>query len=173
MACDLIVHTLSRRQAVGAVMAGPMRFGCALGQPGQVVLKREGDGASPIGAWRCERVFYRADRRQRPRTQLPCRPLAPDSGWCDAPDDRNYNRYVTLPYAASAEAMWREDGLYDIVVVLSHNRRPRVRGHGSAIFVHCARSGLSPTAGCLALRADHLARVLTVLDARSRVVFTG
>ena len=51
--------------------------------------------------------------------------------------------------------MWREDELYDIVVILAHNDDPPVPGKGSAIFLHCAKPGYPPTEGCVALaRAD-------------------
>ncbi len=93
-------------------------------------------------------------------TSLPVKPISRDDGWCDAPADRNYNRPVRLPYAASAEAVWRADRLYDIVVVLSHNTRPRVRGSGSAIFLHVAKPGYAPTEGCIALRREHLLALL-------------
>ena len=81
-------------------------------------------------------------------------------GWCDAPADRNYNRPVRLPYAASAERLWREDELYDVVVILNYNVRPRSRGRGSAIFMHVARPGYAPTEGCIALARGHLLRLL-------------
>ena len=77
--------------------------------------------------------------------------MRPDEGWCDAPADRNYNRSVKHPYRASAERLWRADGLYDVLVVLDYNERPRVRGRGSAIFVHVARPDYAPTEGCIAL----------------------
>jgi L,D-peptidoglycan transpeptidase YkuD (ErfK/YbiS/YcfS/YnhG family) len=90
--------------------------------------------------------------------------LTPAMGWCDDPDHADYNRPVTLPHPAGHEVMWRDDGLYDVVVVLGHNDDPPVPGRGSAIFLHCARPdpdgphGLHPTAGCVALpRADLLA----------------
>jgi L,D-peptidoglycan transpeptidase YkuD (ErfK/YbiS/YcfS/YnhG family) len=52
----------------------------------------------------------------------------------------------------------RADHLYDLVIVTGYNERPRVKGKGSAIFVHLARPGLTPTEGCIALeRADLLA----------------
>lgn len=105
-------------------------------------------------------VLYRADRIQRPRTALPVRAMGRRDGWCDAPSDRNYNRPVRLPYRASAEEMWRSDGLYDIVVVLDHNTRPRIRNAGSAIFMHVARPGFEPTAGCVALNRAALLHVL-------------
>jgi L,D-peptidoglycan transpeptidase YkuD (ErfK/YbiS/YcfS/YnhG family) len=35
--------------------------------------------------------------------------------------------------------MWREDHLYDLVLVLGYNDDPVVPGKGSAIFLHLAR----------------------------------
>ena len=98
-----------------------------------------------------------------PRTSLPARPVRPDQGWCDAAGDRNYNRPVRHPYPASAERLWRHDALYDLVVVLGYNDRPRVHGRGSAIFLHVAQPGYAPTEGCVALRRDHLVRLLAAL----------
>lgn len=114
-----------------------------------------------MGAFRLEAVLYRPDRVQRPRTGLPLAVIATTDGWCDAVGDRNYNRKVAHPYPASAEALWRADGLYDVVVVLAHNRRPRVRGRGSAIFLHVARPGHLPTEGCIALARPDLLRLLS------------
>jgi len=120
--------------------------------------------------WRPVLVLYRADRMKRPRTLLPVRPLEPDDGWCDAIGDRNYNRPVRHPYPAGAERLWREDALYDLIVVLDHNRRPRVQGAGSAIFMHVARPGYRPTEGCIALARQHLLLVLAGAAPGTRVV---
>ena len=114
-------------------------------------------------------VLYRADRIRRPSTGLPVRSIGRSDGWCDAAGDRNYNRLVRHPYPASAERLWRADGLYDIVVVLDHNRVPRVRGAGSAIFMHVAGPGYPPTAGCIALQREHLLRLLRRVRPGSRV----
>ncbi len=127
-------------------------------------MKREGDGATPIGRFAVRQAFYRADRLKRPGTRLPLRPLRADDGWCDAPQDRNYNRYVRHPYRASAERLWRADHLYDLIVVIGHNDRPRVRGRGSAVFIHVAAPGLAPTAGCIALRLADLVRLVRRLS---------
>jgi L,D-peptidoglycan transpeptidase YkuD (ErfK/YbiS/YcfS/YnhG family) len=133
-----------------------MNLPCALGRSGRRARKREGDGATPVGRWRLLYVLYRSDRVLRPATGLPVKPIGRSDGWCDAPADPNYNRPVRLPYPASAESLWRADGLYDLVVVLSHNHVPRVRGAGSAIFMHLARPGYRPTEGCIALRRAHM-----------------
>jgi L,D-peptidoglycan transpeptidase YkuD (ErfK/YbiS/YcfS/YnhG family) len=132
------------------------------------VRKREGDGATPIGQWRVREVLYRPDRVRRPATPLPVRAMRRHDGWCDAAADRNYNRLVRLPYAASAEPLWRQDALYDVVVVLGYNDA-RVRGRGSAIFLHVARPGYAPTEGCIALARAHVLRLLERLGARAAI----
>lgn len=154
------VRGLSCQQTFGTLTLGQMTVRCAMGRSGRRTRKREGDGATPIGRWRLVEVFYRADRVARPLSRLPVRPLQPASGWCDAAADRNYNRLVRHPYAASAERLWRDDSVYDIVVVTSHNQQPRVRGGGSAIFMHIASDGYRPTEGCIALSERDMRLVL-------------
>ena len=106
------------------------------------------------------RVLWRSDRLARPVTALPTAPIAPEDGWSDDPDDPAYNRPVAHPHAFSAERMWRDDELYDVVVVLAHNDAPAVPGLGSAIFLHCAKPGLPPTEGCVAVAREDLLAVL-------------
>src|SRR5262245_3558866 len=96
----VIVGALSGWATRGSLRLGNLNLSCALGRSGRRVLKREGDGATPIGWWPALEVLYRADRVRRPRTALPARRIRPGDGWCDAPADRNYNRPVQCPYAA-------------------------------------------------------------------------
>ncbi len=136
---------------------------CALGKGGvkPAADKREGDGASPLGVWPIRRVYWRPDRGVAPLTELPVMPMAQDDGWCDAPGDPAYNRPVKLPYPASAETLWREDELYDLMVVLGHNDDPPVSPLGSAIFLHLARPDYAPTEGCVALIREDLVELLS------------
>ena len=134
------------------------RVRCALGPAGIRGDKREGDGATPTGRFAMRRVLWRADRLPQPQTPLPIASIQPDDGWCDDPADPSYNRQVRLPYPASAEQLWRDDALYDVIVVLGHNDDPPRPGHGSAIFLHVARPDYAATEGCVALAlADLLA----------------
>lgn len=169
----LIVRVIGRSATRGWLEIGGRRYRCALGRGGVKAGKREGDGATPAGAWRLVEVRWRPDHGRRPRSGLPTRGLRRGDGWCDAPSDRNYNRPVRHPYPASAEQLWREDHLYDIVVVLDHNRHPRVRGHGSAVFMHLARLGYEPTEGCIALGARDMRIVLGAARLGTRVVVGG
>ena len=134
-------------------------------------VKREGDGASPRGAFRLRGGYFRPDRfGVRPASPLPLRAIRPDDGWCDAKTDRRYNCPIRLPSPTSAESMWREDGLYDLVLDLDHNRGPIRPGAGSAIFMHIAREGFKPTEGCVALRPADLRRLLRRLGPKTRIV---
>jgi len=160
--------TADRHGAVVDWGAGPRR--AAIGLPGIAMKGGEGDGITPIGAFPVREIFYRADRIPNPDTKLPLRAIEKDDGWCDAPDDPNYNRPVKLPYPASAEQMWRQDHLYDLVVVIGHNDDPVVPGKGSAIFMHLAKPDYSPTQGCVALAYDDLLAAIEQLEPGDQVV---
>ena len=142
----------------------------ALGRGGIRTLKREGDGGTPAGRFAVRQVFYRADRLSRPRTLLPLRAIRSDDGWCEEPADRNYNRLVRLSPRSAADRLKREDHLYDLVLVLGYNDRPRAKGRGSAIFIHLARPGYAPTAGCIALSCHDLLMLLRQVRPRTEIV---
>jgi L,D-peptidoglycan transpeptidase YkuD (ErfK/YbiS/YcfS/YnhG family) len=144
----------------------------ALGRSGILALKREGDGGTPLGSFLVRQVLYRADRMQRPRTLLPLRAIDAHDGWCEDPTDRNYNRLVKLSGDSNADHLKRDDHLYDLVLVLGYNDRPRVRGRGSAIFMHLARLGFASTAGCIALERRDLLMLLAGLRRGARIVVT-
>jgi L,D-peptidoglycan transpeptidase YkuD (ErfK/YbiS/YcfS/YnhG family) len=148
----------------GLVVAGNVAAPCALGRTGLTARKREGDGATPIGAFALLSVLYRPDRVARPATALPVEALRPDDGWCDDPADRRYNRPVRLPCPARHEKLWRDDSLYDVVVVLDFNLAPPMPGRGSAIFLHLARPGFAPTEGCVAIALAAMRRLLAQAD---------
>jgi L,D-peptidoglycan transpeptidase YkuD (ErfK/YbiS/YcfS/YnhG family) len=167
---QLVVRGLRASATRGILQCGEMTFPCALGRSGVAALKREGDGATPLGQFVLLVVFYNPAMISRPKTALPLRPIRPSDGWCDAPADRNYNRPVRLPYRSSAENLWRSDGLYDLVVVLDYNIAPRMRQRGSAIFMHVARPGFSPTEGCIALRRGDLLRLLACVQPGIKLV---
>jgi L,D-peptidoglycan transpeptidase YkuD (ErfK/YbiS/YcfS/YnhG family) len=166
---QLIVRALSGASQRGILTFGNLRMTCVLGRSGRRALKREGDGATPIGRFAVRQVFYRPDKVRRPQTRVPVVGLRASDGWCDDPKDRNYNRHVRHPYPASAEHLWRPDGLYDLVVVIGHNDRPRVRGRGSAVFIHVAAPDRAPTAGCIGLRRRDLRRLLARMSSASAV----
>jgi L,D-peptidoglycan transpeptidase YkuD (ErfK/YbiS/YcfS/YnhG family) len=150
--------------ADGVLDLGSRRVRCALGKAGvrRAADKREGDGSSPAGVWPIRRVLYRPDKGGPPKTALPAAPIARDDAWSDDPTDAAYNRPVKLPHPGSFEKLWRDDGLYDLVVVLGHNDDPPVAGMGSCIFLHLARPGYLPTEGCVVVTREDLEELLAV-----------
>ena len=148
---------------------GAQSWPCAIGRSGVRETKVEGDGATPAGCWPIRELFYRPDRLARPETVFPCSALRPEDGWCDAPDDPRYNRPVGLPYEARHERLWRDDEIYDCILVLGYNDDPVVPGVGSAIFLHVARPDFAPTEGCVALRRADLLDFLSAAEADTRV----
>jgi L,D-peptidoglycan transpeptidase YkuD (ErfK/YbiS/YcfS/YnhG family) len=143
----------------GLLLFAGKAYPCALGRGGISAFKREGDGATPLGRMRVLGGYQRTDRMGRLASPLELKPIGRNDGWCDEPRDRNYNRPVRLPYPASSERMCRDDGLYDICIVLDHNIAVRKRFGGSAIFFHVAKDGLRPTEGCIALPLDVMKKI--------------
>jgi L,D-peptidoglycan transpeptidase YkuD (ErfK/YbiS/YcfS/YnhG family) len=156
----LHVHAINDATSRAVLQVGEVSFPCFIGRTGKTFLKREGDGKSPIGAWKIQRGFFRADRMQRLLGDHLQRPLGKTDGWCDDAASGLYNRHVKLPLHRSHETMWREDGAYDVVFPTDHNHRPRIRGVGSAIFLHLTRPGVECTAGCVAVSADDMRKIL-------------
>ena len=149
----------------GLLHAGGRTIPCSIGKGGLIAAadKKEGDGASPIGSWPIRGVLLRPDRVALPAgLQLPWRWIRPDDGWSDGADDPAYNRPVRHPHGFSAERLWRDDGLYDVIVVLGHNDAPAMPGAGSAIFWHCRRDGAA-TEGCVAIARQDLIALLPEL----------
>ena len=154
----LTVYPLERSR--GILRFEDREYPCALGCNDVQNTKREGDGATPAGIFFLRQVFYRADRLPPPTSGLPVRVPGPNDGWCDDPGHRDYNRFVRLPFEASHEALWREDNLYDVIVVVGHNDDPPHPGLGSAIFIHCATKDFAPTQGCVVLAREALVELL-------------
>ena len=154
----------------GWLVAGPLALPVALGRGGIKANKREGDGGTPRGVFRLRRLWWRGDRHPVPATALPVYRIRPDDGWCEDPTDRHYNRPVKVPAGSNADRLARADQLYDFIIELDHNTRPRIAGRGSAVFIHVARPHFAPTAGCVALRLDVLRRLLARLGPHTKII---
>lgn len=151
----------------GRLQIGGASVTCAIGRAGIRHRKREGDGATPAGRFACLQGFFKADCTPRPSARLPLRPIKRDMGWCDDPQAASYNRAIRLPARIGHETLWRDDGLYDLVIVIDYNFSRRAKYRGSAIFLHCARPGFAPTEGCIALAPDVWRRLLPRLSRRA------
>jgi L,D-peptidoglycan transpeptidase YkuD (ErfK/YbiS/YcfS/YnhG family) len=158
------------RPSQGWLFAGRFTAPVALGRAGIKADKREGDGGTPRGRFRPLRLWWRPDRLPRPRSLLPVRPIGPNDAWCEDPRDRRYNRPFRRAANEDGDRLARDDHLYDLIIEIDHNTRPRIAGRGSAVFIHLARPKFAPTAGCVALRLRDLKVLLRRLSPNTRVL---
>jgi len=166
----LQVRPRPRNRAQGWLAAGPHAIPVALGRAGIRANKREGDGGTPRGDFRLVRLWYRADRHPRPATLLPVRRITRDVAWSEDVRDRRYNRPFRRGADEAGDRLWRDDQLYDFIIEIDHNTRPRVAGRGSAVFIHVARPGFRPTAGCIALTLPRLRWLLSRVGPNTTIV---
>lgn len=166
---NLKLHTRPGNRRQGWLLAGPGPIKVAIGRTGIQANKREGDGATPAGRYRLVRLWWRADRMPRPRTLLPARAITAADGWCEDPGDRRYNRPVRMRRGAPGDRLRRTDALYDLIIEIDHNQRPRIAGRGSAVFIHIARADFTPTAGCVSMPAATLRRLLARLGPQTTI----
>jgi L,D-peptidoglycan transpeptidase YkuD (ErfK/YbiS/YcfS/YnhG family) len=154
----------------GWLTGGGLAIPVALGRGGILANKREGDGGTPRGTFHPRQLWWRADRHNRPRTLLPARPIEPEDAWCEDPSDRHYNRPLRLEPDRGGDRLIRADHLYDFIVEIDHNTRPRIAGRGSAVFLHLARENYGPTAGCVSMTKTAMLRLLRRLSPKTRIV---
>jgi L,D-peptidoglycan transpeptidase YkuD (ErfK/YbiS/YcfS/YnhG family) len=168
----LIVQADTAEGSLGWATLGERRWRCTVGAGGIREDKVEGDSATPVGEFPLRRIYYRNDLLVLPKVALPARPISKHDGWCDDPRSPSYNKLVHIPNEWGAEKMWREDGLYDLVVVVGYNDDPPEGEWGSAIFLHIARDDYAGTQGCVAFSRNDLLELLPLLtrDTRLRVL---
>lgn len=138
-----------------------MKIKACIGKEGfvEAFKKTEGDNKTPLGEFPIRHILYRQDRLSL-FTDINHNPLKPEDGWCDDPEDENYNKQVVIPYKARAENLFRDDNIYDVIVILGFNDDPVVKYKGSAIFFHIARDGYLPTRGCVAVSKSDMIDLL-------------
>lgn len=151
---------------------GDLRLPCRIGKMGFIdgALGQEGDSKTPLGQYHLRFGLYRKDRLPAPNSALTFWPLSPNDGWCDDPKDPAYNRFIRTPFPASHETLWREDGAYDIILVISHNDSPPQAGKGSAVFIHIAQPDDRKTLGCIAFAPEDMIRLLPNLSPDMKII---
>ena len=77
---------------------------------------------------------------------------------------------MRLDREQSGDRLRRDDHLYDFIVEIDHNSAPRIKGRGSAVFLHLARENFSPTAGCVSMTKATMLRLLARLGPKTKIV---
>ncbi|MDN5005967.1 L,D-transpeptidase [Bradyrhizobium sp. GCM10027634] len=154
----------------GWLTAGSLTIPVALGRGGILANKREGDGGTPRGSFRPRQLWWRGDRHSRPKTFLPARIITGTDAWCEDPDDRHYNRWIRRGVGEGGDRLKRVDHLYDFIIEIDHNTRPRIAGRGSAVFLHLARDNFGPTAGCVSMTKSAMRHLLRLIGPGTKII---
>ena len=147
-----------------------IKYRCAIGKSGFTTNKREGDGCTPIGTYKINEILYRNDKIKKINTNIKTRKIQLTDGWCDDPKHILYNQMIRFPFDHTAEHLYRNDNLYDILCVLNHNQNPIVPEMGSAIFIHIAKKSYAPTEGCIALKQVELLDIISAINKDTKIV---
>ncbi|WP_164933950.1 L,D-transpeptidase family protein [Bradyrhizobium guangzhouense] len=154
----------------GWLTAGNLTIPVALGRGGILANKREGDGGTPRGSFRPRQLWWRGDRHNRPGTFLLARIITDADAWCEDPSDRHYNQWIRRGQGEGGDRLKRADHLYDFIIEIDHNTRPRIAGRGSAVFLHLARDNFGPTAGCVSMTKAAMLHLLRRIGPRTRII---
>jgi L,D-peptidoglycan transpeptidase YkuD (ErfK/YbiS/YcfS/YnhG family) len=149
-------------------VAGP--WTARVGRSGLSERKREGDGATPTGAYALGRVVYGVAPDPGLRTAY--HRLVCGDWWDEDPRSPTYNtfRHVACgarpPFGGASEALWRATVAYRELAVIDYNMSPVRAGRGSAIFLHASTG--SATNGCVSLPPRRLLWLLRRLRPAAR-----
>ncbi len=145
------------------------RIKCAVGKRGIGKKIREGDLITPKGTFKIKLILYRRDKIKKINTVLKKIPIKKNMGWCDDPKSKKYNQLITSFNKFSYEKLYREDDIYDIILVLNYNMNPVKKKRGSAIFIHVAKKNYKKTEGCVAIKKNELLKIIKNLKTNSKI----
>ena len=146
-----------------------LKLRCSLGKAGIKKKIKEGDKITPRGVFKIIKLYYRADKIGKIKTQIRKIKIKKKIGWCDDPRSVFYNKQIKLPNKFSHEKLYRNDNLYDLILVLNYNMNPIVKNKGSAIFIHVAKNNYQPTHGCIGLKKIDLLTILKKIKKNEKV----
>ena len=142
------------------------KFKCCIGRNGTASKKREGDYKTPIGKYKIGKLYYRADRVQKPETNLKVRIIKKTMGWCNDPTHKLYNQEVTIKNKIKCEKLFRKDHKYDYFIIIEYNTKITLPNKGSAIFLHLTKN-YRPTAGCVALSKKDFLILIKIINKKT------
>ena len=146
------------------------KFKCALGKAGVGKKKIEGDNITPKGTFEIVKIYYRSDRIKKIYSKIKLFKINKKMGWCNDPTSKKYNQLIKLPSKYTHEKLYRQDNVYDLVVVLNYNRTPIIKNKGSAIFIHVAKKNYKKTEGCVALKKKHLVKLIKNIKNKTKII---
>jgi L,D-peptidoglycan transpeptidase YkuD (ErfK/YbiS/YcfS/YnhG family) len=146
-----------------------LKFRCALGKAGIQKKIKEGDKITPKGTYKILTIYYREDRIKKIKCSIRKVKITKQMGWCDDSKSKYYNKQIKIPSKLSHETLYRKDNIYDIVCVINYNINPTLKKKGSAIFLHVSRNKYQKTKGCIALKKNHLKKLLSLIKRNTKI----
>ena len=146
-----------------------LKFRCALGKAGIKKKEKEGDNVTPKGIFKITSMYYRPDKIKNIITAVKKIKIKKNIGWCDDPNSHFYNQQISLPNKFGHEKLYRNDSLYDLILVLNYNVNPIIKNKGSAIFIHVAKKNYKKTKGCIALKKKHLIELISKIKKNTKI----
>jgi len=145
------------------------KFKCCIGKKGLTNNKKEGDKKTPKGTFEIEHLYFRKDRKKKPKTLLKCIEIKKDMGWCnDSKFLKKYNKLLKIEKKIKHEKLKRKDYKYDLLIPIKYNFKKPVAGRGSCIFIHLTKD-YKPTAGCIALKEKDFLIMIKLIKRKSKI----
>ena len=143
-------------------------FRCSIGKNGIKTQKKEGDKTTPRGTFSLGKLYYRADRVEKPITQINTRIISKGMGWCDDPKSSLYNKELIINDKIKHEKLFKKDNSYDYFIVINYNTKNIKQNKGSAIFIHLTKN-YKKTAGCIALKKKDFLIMVKLLNKKNKI----
>ena len=144
------------------------KFKCVIGKNGRSFNKKEGDLKTPKGTFLLGPLFYRKDKFTDPQTKLTKIPIKKNMGWCDDVNSKFYNKPILIDKKIRHEKMYRNDDIYNLVIVINYNTKNIIKNKGSAIFIHLTNN-YKKTHGCIALKENDMLVLLKMINKNTKI----
>ena len=149
---------------------GKYKVKCAIGKRGITSKKVEGDKKTPKGIYTLKSIFYRKDKIVKIKSKLKKTPIRKNMGWCDDSSSKYYNKLIKFPFNYTAEKLWLNENIYDVIIIINYNLRPTIKNRGSAIFIHIASKNYESTKGCIALKKKDIILLAKEIDNKTKII---
>tara|TARA_B100001029_G_scaffold144473_1_gene124507 strand:+ start:243 stop:734 length:492 start_codon:yes stop_codon:yes gene_type:complete len=144
------------------------KFKCCIGANGLSKKKEEGDKTTPKGIFKLGNLYYRADKRAKPNTNLKCKIITKNIGWCNDPLNKKYNKEIKISKKIKHEKLYRKDYKYNYLILIKYNYIKTIPNKGSAIFIHLTKN-YKPTAGCIGLSEKDFKIMLKLIKKNTKI----
>ena len=142
---------------------------CCIGKGGLKKNKIEGDGATPKGKFSLGKLYWRNDRIKRPKTNLNCKKITKNLGWCTDSNNRFYNKEFKIQRKVQHEKLMRKDYKYNLLIEINYNKKNIIKNKGSAIFIHLTKN-YKPTLGCIAISENDFLVISKLVNKKSKII---